>query len=394
MIFKTANSTNAEFANMTILETKTFYTASSTFSCFASVLNRDKIGTPEQYCLIELDATTANQTTPTKAYYFPHQPQGLIKTVREVNSNGYSQLLFMQQGLLWKYDTTSRTLTVKGDGFKAVDEEAWLNCNMVIDSNTRYYGSSNTGNYVNTDIIYGVSSPAPPVWTQEAPAQGRYSLFKYDTNVCLRVPLADFKDLKVWDALSLLAQKADHVIGFVGRNFWFVPRNYVDPRKDIPDMTLSYDESDENNDILDIGDINFGESDIINVCKIKPYKVKLNEPELSFIFKTRNTNVNTGTNSPEYDPNVQITVNQRDTRRKNIKLSCVTGGFISQGHDNSGQTISNGKPVRFRYIITEPVWETTLYTATTIDSIASSGYIYITVPSYPNFTNRGFRYCR
>jgi hypothetical protein len=336
-----------------------------------SLLKRGRINTSEQYIIGSVPWNGSYNNL----YNYNHhqnQPEGLLETVNELDSDesGNGLLLYFSGGLIYTKDS-SGNLTVKGKGLRAIDDEMFLACNPILDSNTRKYASSLLKDH---DIIYGISSPTGLYQTQLAPKIGKYYLYKLDTHISLRIPLADFENMNVWEVLSQLAQKSNHIMGFIGDDFWFIPRVLVEEELDTPDFTFYYNDGVHKTNVKSISDIDFGEEDIKNIVSVTPSRIKMNDPEVNFTFKPRNIPTTSGEILNKYEPAVEISVNQRDTLKKSIKLSCLNSGFISQS-DTPNTHIGNS--IKFRYLITQKEWETTLFNSTSVSDIASTGYITI-----------------
>jgi hypothetical protein len=378
-VFK--STTGGEFRYITILESKKVNTPDG-YKIWLSFLRRDKIGTSRQYGVGYVDAASENvatMTSLTSVTYHSNQPEGLITSVNEL-SFGYPYLYFMCGGLLYSKEYNN-SLHIKGNGFKPVDSEGFISGQLVLDPVTRKYTNIMSKiinkTYVDTDIIYGISAPSPPHYTQgNTPTFGRYYLFKYDTYMAVRVPLADFSDMNVWEALGYMAQKANHLIGFHNGNFYCIPREDVTDTYEDADFTFYYEDGESESDVFEIESIDFGEEDIINIVSCTPSKSSLKEPEVTLTFQARGQMNAYGEIKEKYEPNVEVTVNQRDTLAKNIKLSCVNSCFISDATRNM-EIGYNDVALRFRYLITRKTWETTLYQATSRDNISNNAYLYI-----------------
>lgn len=382
MVFETRESSDGtdndriNYGNISFLETKTVSIDGVYNVVWASFLRRDKVGTPQQYGIGYLDLDSGTEVYKlSQTSWHSSQPEGLVESINEFDGFYRYIHFFCGGGLFSK--SISTNLVIRNSGDRPVKNENWLCCNTVIDGVTRDYPTiTDTPTLQDTDIIYAVTAPTPPHYTQETPAHGKYYMIKYDNYVSLRVPLADFSDKKVWEVIGYLAQKADYTMGFADEVFYMLPNNQFALQQivDAP-ITLHYEDDNQESDVIDIESVDFAEDDVINVVKCKPYSEELAEAELSFVYVPRKT-YDSGLANREFTPNVAITAQQRDKLRKHIQLTCVTGGFISRGKENP-LIADSGKPVRFRYKITQTSWETTLRTATTVGAIDSNGYLYI-----------------
>ncbi len=241
----------------------------------------------------------------------PWHPKGLVLGTTEDSGGTSGDIYFTNvgPGSLSKLVVDDGTVEVLDFGWPVVDGETNLSSNLVIDAQTRSGASSN--------IIYGNSAPYYPVETQDTndPPVGKYYLWKFDSFYSGRIELADFEGMKIWDALQDLAQISSHVMGFTSEgDFFFVPRGIADAA----DFTLKTDDPTDN--VVESMTKNLGYKEIYNYCSITPSKAVVQEPKSEFIIKKR-------ADGTPLDS--RYIVDQRDSLKKNIRMSCIQEGTIT-----------------------------------------------------------------
>jgi hypothetical protein len=145
--------------------------------------------------------------------------------------------------------------------------------------------------------------------------------------------LADFEGSSVWDALGLLAQRSNCVMGFDAKGDFFFQR------RDINDSIIEITDKD----VVSIKKER-GLDNTFNFVEITPYEVKYESPEYELLLKERTEEEEENTISEE-----EINIKQLDTKTKEIALICVT-----DGDSNFGSSTKSGFPL-FKYRIYEVV---------------------------------------
>lgn len=246
------------------------------------------------------------------------------------SGDGYLYMAQLGVGRLCRSSTTSTSFEVLDDSDPFVEGDGFISVNkLTIDV-------SDSTNHV----VYGVSAPYIFIESQELTPEGKYYLWKYSNKRSDRIELADFSDLSAWEALTLLAQIVDYVMGFdVNGDFYFIKRtNYA------TSDTIELGMIAGLNERLVAVDVNSGESEIYNFCQMTPNVAKLADPSSELVLIQRPTDYyGTGKNSL---PFASSSVDQRDLLTKRVKAICTKKG-----------TISDGK-VRFKYLIYDSVIET------------------------------------
>ena len=283
------------------------------------MLYRDKIFTQAAYGIFTLSGDLTSETAGEFSHNdvlsgpYPYKAATLDKTSAK-------DMFFVEQGTgkLWKYDVSAGVSQTNplavADGEPFASEDLFTNVHkLAVDDDTR-----------STDIIYGTSAPFFRGETQSSAPEGRFILWKFDTYLNGRVPLAEFKGMNVWEVIEKFAQAYNYIAGFdVDGKFFFVPR----PTTGSADYTLKNDADADR--ILQINKSS-GFDQIYNHVEVVPYELKLEEPtgEVRPIDSSRNT--------------WQFSYRQKDHIGKTIKLICVREGRILNGRESK---------LRFKYIV-------------------------------------------
>ena len=247
------------------------------------------------------------------------QPRGLVKYD--------NKLWFVQQqsGTLCYVDLAQSTypVIVEDYGFPVVDGAYYLQTSLLVDLYAR------PGDF----LMWGVASSVFDDQMVEESVTG-FELFKHDSIISEHIDLADFSDLSIWDALGLLAQRANAVMGFDEEgNFFFRVRK--------GDSTASYSIYDK--DTSGIAKAR-GLDNTFNYVELTPYILEFKQPEFTLYPKLRSKNEENTLPSED-----QIELKQLDTLAKKIDMVCVSDGDANIGSDRT-----TGFPL-FSFAIYEPV---------------------------------------
>ena len=240
----------------------------------------------------------------------------------------------------------------------------FLSSNLIIDIDSKDTKSTPWG------IIYGISASKPmPVDNQyDINVEDYYYLWKYDVNFIPVCKLADFSNLSVYDALGLIAEATNHIIGYNEDNFFYIPKElYGDPE-------YVFTNNGDTHRLIN-SSIQIGIDEVYNYVSIIPNSVVLNEPSASLGLVERTT-IETENDEivDEKAPDVELVVKQTDKNQKKIKLICVQGAvkkFVSVAEAASGYVMDH-KP-HFKYISYSNTFETRLGSLFDTDTV-----IYIT----------------
>ncbi len=320
-----------------------------------SGIQRDKLGKNDMHFLAYYYfGDGANLLTMRKT-----SPTPFLQLVKDVgattNDTIISYFADIEKGYLMQYvwDTNASThsYSMVDNGHPFVVGDSNLASNLTLDSYTIKDSHSSVNN---RGIVYGVSAPNYLAETQLDSPTGKYYLWKYDVYYSSRVELADFSGLSLWDALGLLAEKCNYLMGFEGENFFFIPRTIS--------STVSYTFGNIGNHkrFIDIS-VDDGVKEIYNSCMIIPSVVKLELPstELSLVPP-----LDADDEVQRDKMKMEVIVEQRDTQTKSIKMMCVESGTLDD------------KMVKFKYIYYDKNIETVLssaYEATDTQVYISSG---------------------
>lgn len=260
--------------------------------------------------------------------------------------------------------TTSQDVTIADSGNNPVDNGSFLSSNLIVDVDSRDNKSTPGA------VVYGVSASKPmPVDNQyDINVEDFYYLWKYDVNFIPICELADFSDLSVYDALGLIAEATNHIIGYDEEDYFYIPKElYGDPEY------VFRNNGDTHRLINSM--IHIGVDEVYNYVSITPNSVILEEPSATLGLVERTTIENENSEVVEEKaPDVELVVKQGDKNQKVIKLICTQGAvkkFVSAAEQASGYVMDH-KP-HFKYINYSNTFETRL------GSLFSSGtVIYIT----------------
>ena len=211
---------------------------------------------------------------------------------------------------------SSETTTVEYTGF--MPDEPYAASNI--------YGSSNTMQ------MMWVSSPSPNFTVPEL-TEGRFLLNQWSYSAMARVDLADFSDMKVWQAIGYLAEKADALYGFnPDGTFFFKGR----PRSINSEYTFTNVGS---NQIADIT-VDDGYGEIVNSASRSPSRVTVPPSEITWELSPESDYGDTGYRH-------DIAIFREDMASRSIKLICTNGGKLSEEGDTIGTPGSH--EVRFSH---------------------------------------------
>jgi len=243
--------------------------------------------------------------------YFRSMPQAMSTPC--VNLEGgygsfYSNLVyFIEQGsmLLWKgeYSESEGTLafTALNTRFPVATGVNWNNIPLLVDTLSR-----NGLEDSDKTVISGIASTSPWYWTQDDEASYNPA-WTYDVFYSNRVLIADFTGLNVWDAISLLAQKVNHLVGFNNDIFYMIPNSLFYYDGFSPEYEFHHE-------IADIT-LNDGVDEIANKCSVSPGVIKQPEMKTTYVFSSERDN-----------PNLSISASQTDDSAYNVRLYCVKSG--------------------------------------------------------------------
>jgi len=268
--------------------------------------------------------------------YFRNLPQSLSSrtdlSIYESGVDGiYQYLYFVEQGsmVLWKaslktdfnYNVDTITYEAMNTRFPVVTGANWNNIPLIVDYRTR-----NGIDKTNQTVIHGIASTDPWYWSQEK--KSRFNpLWSYDVYYSNRVLIADFSELKVWDALSKLAQKINYIVGFSSGDFYMIPDTPYFYKGYSPEFAFRHEISSLS--------LDEGIGEIFNTCNISPGIIK--EPELQYTYVF---------SSDRENPNLTVNLVQSDDRHYHLRLSCVKSGEP----DPLIELDSNGDPVSPEYL--------------------------------------------
>lgn len=246
--------------------------------------------------------------------------------------------------------TSSQLSIIADNGANPVNNAVFLSSNLILDINSKNNKSTPGA------IVYGVSAYKPmPVDNQyNINVSENYNLWKYDINYTPICELADFSDLSIYDALGLIAEATNHIIGFHEDNFFYVS-------KDLYGEPIYIFKNNSDNKRLIKSSISTGFDEIYNYVAITPNSVNFTEPSASLGLVERTTiEQDDGSVVEEKSPDVELVIKQDDKNQKRIKLICIQGGKISD------------KKLHFKFINYSNTFETQLTSL-----FDDSNYIYI-----------------
>jgi len=251
-----------------------------------------------------------------------NQPKGIIKEQSSTQNNLW--FVSQQAGYLAKYNFTTNILSMVDEGFPITDNNFFLYSQLMLDEETR---SDET-------IVWGISSSYFDYQLTNASGISFY-LFKFDKVLSEYVSLADFEGINIWDALGLLAQRANCSMGFdEDGNFFFKKRTL--------DANSSYTLNVDNGDIYTIKK-DRGKDEIFNYIEITPYNSLFKEPEYKAYLQIRDADEDVDTVGDD-----ELVLKQTDTITKKIDLICVVDGDANIAKSTSGFPM-------FKFCAYEPV---------------------------------------
>jgi len=267
----------------------------------------------------EIASYDYNMNNEVSIYKTNNQPKGLV--IREEDSLKDLFFCSQQTGYINKYNLLTSENEVLDNGFPIVDNNTFLVSQLVIDEETRE----------NDYILWGIASDS---FDYQMTVTSSYNyMFKYDNMISEYLMLADFEGSSIWDALGLLAQRSNCVMGFDAKGDFFFQR------RDINDNIIEITDKD----VVSIKKER-GLDNTFNFVEITPYEVKYESPEYELLLKERTEEEEENTISEE-----EINIKQLDTKTKEIALICVT-----DGDSNFGSSTESGFPL-FKYRIYEVV---------------------------------------
>jgi hypothetical protein len=272
---------------------------------YLSVLDRNLIKKGSRYQIVSHPGTSQNTFDSFPSNKFSNQPHSLI-----VDSNEDVFFLLASTMQMLQIDVSESIILRKKDGIRVVDDDIWNRCICIDDTGA-------------TDIIYGFSSGGfPGEWMNSDEQEGKYFLWKFDLYLTGRIEYPNFAGMNVWDALSKLAQVVDCDFGFTPEGDFFL---YEKPESTVAaDYTITDDDTgdyklEKEKDLEIIVD----EQTVYNHVQIDPYVVSVAEPTYNFIQRPREAD-----GSKNFDH--EIIVQQRDSQKKKLKLTCLTSGKMTE----------------------------------------------------------------
>jgi hypothetical protein len=169
-------------------------------------------------------------------------------------------------------------------------------------------------------------------------------LWKYDAFIAGIIELADMSGLKVWDAISSLAEGFNHLTGFSGESFFFVPKSISSE----PDIIFDLD--------LDtvISCKKTQDSEVKNILRVVPNRVSKGDVTWEIILANNEAPANPLTGEILVDEGrenleLDMKVRQDDDLTKDIILQVIEKGIIPYG--------STSTNLRMGYLIYNTVIE-------------------------------------
>jgi hypothetical protein len=309
---------------------------------FMLILHRDRIVNQDSYksCkfgeyteTVSLVESPNNYKGILKGLVHSYDPDNIVTvTFREFYFHDSHMNVLMYHPI----DITVAGIILDG-GHPPLQEAPFLSSNLTVDE----FSHDNKSTPGRT--VYGISAlKQMPIETQYiVDTRDFYYLWKYDTFFIPIVKYADFSDLNIWEALGLLAEITDHVIGYYLEDFFFIGKEYFG------DAQLTFENSTEHDRLIDIN-VSQGIEEIYNHASIIPQTPTFTQPTGSLGLVTRYyVDSNNGV-IEEKAPDVNLVVSQSDKIPKKIRLSCIEGG-----------TITSAKP-KFKFLIYSNSYESIL----------------------------------
>lgn len=199
-------------------------------------------------------------------------------------------------------------------------------------------------NHVSSSVMkesYWISGLFPTTNLTEE-SQGKFYLSKWSNTMPIRVELADFEGISLWNALRHIADLSDARFGFrPDGNFYFKKR----PKDASSTYTLT---NIGGNKIADIAKSS-GQSDILNYSVRSPARVVVGD-----INVTQDLEAVSG--ASQGNEHFIIDATQRGNRATSIRLVCVDSGRVAR-------TDETGVEARFKYLVTRGTSSSTLSSA-------------------------------
>lgn len=204
-----------------------------------------------------------------------------------------------------------------------------------------------------TEVLFGVSAEYYPNVINKS--SGRNYLWKYDSYLSGVIELAEFTGMKVWDAITDLAEAFNYNTGFVGEDFFFIPKSF----SSTPDIVIDADLDP----VVSIEKIQ--DYDVKNILRTTPYRSVKGEIEWSIVL-IANEELTNDFGRTKLDAALRVT--QDDDLSKNLVLKTVNRGSVP--------SIGESTSLRMAYLI----YNSSLNSRLLRDVSASDTWIYL--PSF------------
>ncbi len=217
-------------------------------------------------------------------------------------------------------------------------------------------------------VLFGTCGPALNIYLQNIEDRsGNFIFWKYDLNRFCYAEIYDFTGMNCWEVLEQLAQASNHIVGFWGDQFFFLPRKM----EEVPNYILKLDENQKN--IIDIS-IDDGEGEIINTALVTPVNSQREEQKWSMNLVPRGGDID--------EPPVVLDVRNANPYPLHIKLQCISIGlYTSVSQDAASPWAFDGPRSLFRYSVTRQLYNTiftkTFYPTATAGLNIFNGEVYI-----------------
>ena len=197
------------------------------------------------------------------------------------------------------------------------------------------YALSNVWGSYQTMQMFWISSPQPNVTIPEL-AEGRFALNQWSYNIFARIELADFTDMKIWNALGYFAEKVDALYGF------YPDGNFFFKRKPFHAYSVETLTNTGSNMIQDIT-VEAGYGEIVNSATRSPSRVGI--PPTEVVWE-----LSTGSKYDEDGYRHNIDIYRSTLASRNIRLICTKGGHIATGLDSAGNPQNTEATFKFDVI--------------------------------------------
>lgn len=268
---------------------------------------------------ISSGALMSNSAAILKVY--TNQPKGFT-----LDSSNDVYFVIQGSGYIAKYDVSENSFSAMDDGGAIVEDNTFLESDLLVDTVTR----------VGSTIIWGSAANVfdPQMTIESSP--GSY-LFKLDDRISDHVHVADFDGLSIYEALGLLAQRANCVQGFDEKGDYFFRKRAIGSTTD---YTVNADDGEVDNIIK-----KRGRDQIFNYVEIVPFMAEFEMPSYKAFLQKR------GATEAQYAPaESDILLRQLDSKTKNVTLICVGSGDAVIDGDTGSR--SSGYPL-FKYAVYE-----------------------------------------